>query len=134
MNEIERGKHDPTKRPSIRDRLWWIVISPSVWATHFLACYITVAIWCEKYSATGNVRTLGTLVFVYTGAALAVISVVTWLSFKNFRRGDPPIPYDFDDPDDRTNFLGFTAFLLSLLSLIATFFTALVFVMVRSCD
>lgn len=66
--------------------------------------------------------------------AVTMIVAIGAASYRNFRRADPPLTYEFDDPTDRTHFLGFTAFLLSLLSLIATLFTALVFVMVRSCD
>lgn len=132
--EVGRRKHDESQSKPIRNRLWWIVISPLVWSLHFLACYITTAIWCEKYAATGDPKTLFISVAVYTVAAVVAIGVVAWLSFQNFRQRDAPLPYDFDDPADRTRFLGFTAFLLSLLSLIATLFTALVFVMVRSCD
>jgi len=134
MKGIGNKKHDQSQPKSIRDRLWWVVISPSVWAVHFLACYLTVAIWCEKYSATGSPTTLGALIAIYTVIAVAVISVVAWASLKTFWHGDVTIPFDFDEPGDRTNFLGFTALLLSLLSLIATLFTVLAVVVVRSCD
>ncbi len=132
--EVGRKKHDELQPKPIRQQLWWIVISPLVWSVHFLACYITTAIWCEKYAATGDARTLLSWVSAYTAMALIAIIAVGLLSFKSFRRSDAPMPYEFDDPSDRTHFLGFTAFLLSLLSLIATLLTALVFVMVRSCD
>ncbi|KLU05986.1 putative transmembrane protein [Rhodopirellula islandica] len=117
----------------MRMRLWWIAISPTVWAIHFLASYITAAIWCEKMMA-GNLRPLQFSVAIYTAIALPAIGWVGWASYRNFRRGDPPVPYDFDDPTDRTHFLGFTAFLLSVLSVVATLFTALVFVLIGSCD
>lgn len=128
-------RHDESKPQPIRHRLWWITISPTLWAIHFLVCYIGAAIWCERYAGSPNsLGPLLTLVSVATVVALAGILVIAWLSFKNFRAGDPPLPYDFNDPEDRSHFLGFTAFLLSALSLIATLFTALVFVLVRSCD
>jgi hypothetical protein len=118
-----------------RAKLWSIVIAPSLWSVHFLACYVTTAIWCEKVSATqSGTSTLRWLVAAYTIIALVGIGWVALRSFQNFRRADPPVPYDFDDPSDRTHFLGFTAFLLSILSAIAVAFTALVYVMVRSCD
>jgi len=52
--EVGRRKHDESRPKPIRNRLWWIVISPLVWSLHFLACYITTAIWCEKYAATSD--------------------------------------------------------------------------------
>lgn len=127
-------KPNESKPRSIRDRLWWIVAAPSIWAIHFLACYVTAAIWCEKYASDGRMSTLWIVIGGYTSIAVPAIIAVGIVSFRNFRRGDPPFPYDFDDPTDRTHFLGFTAFLLSGLSLIATAFTVLVFVLVRSCD
>ncbi len=126
-------QHDESDPKPIRKSLWWIALAPSIWAIHFLACYLTVAIWCEKVSSYGSDRLLW-LICIYSVVAIAGIAIVGWLSFRNFRRHDPPVPYDFDDPHDRTNFLGFTAFLLALLSGIATLFTMLVFLFVRSCD
>jgi len=127
-------KPNESKPKSIRDRLWWIAAAPSAWAIHFLACYVTSAIWCEKYASDNRMATLWLWIGGYTLIAVTAIIAVGVLSFRNFRRGDPPLPYDFDDPTDRTHFLGFTAFLLSALSLIATGFTVLVFVLVRSCN
>lgn len=127
-------RHDESKPKPIRDRLWWIATAPSVWALHFLACYITAAIWCEKFAGKSEMTTLWWWIGAYTLVALTVIIAIAVASYRNFRRGDPPLPYEFDDPSDRTHFLGFTAFLLAMLSLVATSFTALVFVLVRSCE
>ncbi|CAD73771.1 hypothetical protein-transmembrane prediction [Rhodopirellula baltica SH 1] len=125
--------HDDGRPRPMKKRLWWIAISPLVWAVHFLACYITVAIWCEK-GGDGDLVPLQVAVGIFTAIAIFAIVWVGWLSYRNFRRADPPIPYDFDDPTDRTHFLGFTAFLLSSLSFVATCFTVLVFLLVGSCD
>lgn len=127
-------KHDESKTKAIRDQLWWIAIAPSLWAMHFLACYLTAAIWCEKVSAPRDQFWLNALVTCYSVVAMVGIAVVGWLSYQSFRRGDPPLSYGFDDPAHRTHFLGFTAFLLSLLSGVATAFTILVFLLVGTCD
>nr|WP_202908851.1 transmembrane prediction [Roseimaritima ulvae] len=127
-------KHDESRPKPIRDRLWWVVSAPSLWALHFLACYITAAIWCEKASHPEQMSFLYALITGYSVVALVGIAAVGWLSYRNFRRGDPPLPYDFDDPQDRTHFIGFTTFLLAALSGIATLFTVLVFVLVGTCD
>lgn len=126
--EVESKPHP------IRRGLWWIVLSPMVWAFHFLACYVTVAIYCEKFSSNSHHEWLWCLIGGYTAVAVAAIGVIACRSFRGFRQADPPLPYDFDDPSDRTHFIRFTAFLLSLLSLIATLFTALALLIVRSCD
>ncbi|WP_407652746.1 transmembrane prediction [Aporhodopirellula aestuarii] len=119
----------------MRQQLWWIALGPSIWAVHFLACYLTAAIWCEKFASAGSANSpLWWLIGVYSVIALVGLIVVSVMSFRSFRRGDPPVSYDFDDPHERTPFLGFTAYLLSLLSIVATLFTVLVFLLVRSCD
>ena len=132
--EMPPPKHDELKPTAIRHRLWWIVISPLVWALHFLSCYIASAIWCQKYAATGDANDLRSFIAVVTGVAVVAIGVVAWLSLRVVRTSDATLPYDFDAPAERTHFLSYTAFLLSLLSLVATLFTALVYVIVRSCD
>ncbi len=127
-------QHDASAPKPIRKRLWWIVLSPSVWAIHFLACYLTVAIWCAKSDSSTITGWLLGMVGAYTLVAVAAISSIAASSYESFRRDDPDLEHEFDDPSDRTSFIGFTAFLLSLLSLIATLFTALALLMVRSCD
>lgn len=129
-----KQRYEASKTKPVGQRLWWIATAPSLWALHFLTCYVTVAIWCEKVPSDEPTNGLWWLIGMYSVVAMFGIAIVGWLSFKSFRQEDPPLPYDFDDPDDRTNFLGFTAFLLALLSGVATLFTTLVFVLVRSCD
>ncbi|MCC9642004.1 transmembrane prediction [Rhodopirellula sp. JC740] len=127
------AKHDSAAERPLSQQLWWIVVSPSLWAVHFMACYLTAAIWCEKAGGQADPFALHFAITVYTVVVLPVMAWVAWNSHREFRRSEPPVPYDFDDPTDRTHFLGFTAFLLTLLSLVATLFTVLVFVFVRSC-
>ena len=127
-------RHDESQPQPIREHLWWIVLSPSIWAIHFLACYVTAAIWCEKVGSNSDSGWLLGLVGGYTTVAVVAISVIAGWSLRSYRRRDQSPSYDSDDPSDRTHFIGFTAFLLSLLSLVATFFTALAMVIVRSCD
>lgn len=126
-------QHDESKPQPIHKRLWWIVLSPSVWAIHFLACYLTIAIWCAKADSSGREWPLW-LLGGYTLVAVIAISAIGVSSYRNFRQSDPTFPYEFDDPSDRTNFIGYTAFLLSLLSLVATLFTAFALLIIRSCD
>ncbi|MCA9134043.1 MAG: hypothetical protein KDA45_12840 [Planctomycetales bacterium] len=129
------NKSSPRAAGPSRRWLWWIVLSPMVWAVHFLACYLSAAIWCAKLADTADsVRPLQWAVAWVTAIALGVIVWAGAVSYRQFRRGNPPVPYDFDDPADRTHFQGYTAFLLALLSCVATLFTALVFVLVGSCD
>lgn len=72
-------------------------------------------------------------VAILTGLAIVMITFVAFISFRQHRMGDAPLPHDFDSQDDQQRFLGFAAFLLSLLSIIATLFTASVFVFLGAC-
>jgi hypothetical protein len=123
------------KAPSEKDEnLWLLVISPTIWALHFLLCYITAAIWCEKYAgpdaALGPVRTA---ILVYTLLAVGGIVIVGWKGYQKHSIATGKLPHDADTPEDRTAFLGFSTFLLSALSLVATLFAALVAVFFWKC-
>lgn len=116
------------------DRLWWIIVSPTIWAIHFLACYVTVAIWCAKRSGSENLGPVGGLVAAYTLLAIVGIGIQGVHSYRKHRYGSGVLPHDQGTADDRSRFIGFSALLLAILSFVATLFTALVFVFVRSCD
>ncbi|WP_237607612.1 transmembrane prediction [Roseimaritima sediminicola] len=118
----------------ISERLWWIVIGPTLWALHFLACYLTAAIWCAKYAAEADSDALLLiLVAIYSVVAVAGIVVFGVISYRNHRRGCEALPEDLDRPRDRGRFIALAGLLLALLSLVATLFTAAVFVLVRGC-
>ncbi|MDM4018276.1 transmembrane prediction [Roseiconus lacunae] len=118
----------------ISSRLWWLTIAPTVWAIHFLACYLAAAIYCAKASSPEeSMPMLRIAVAILTGLAIVMITFVAFISFRQHRMGDAPLPHDFDSQDDQQRFLGFAAFLLSLLSIIATLFTASVFVFLGAC-
>src|SRR5690606_23148142 len=36
--------------PERRASLWRLVAGPATWALHFLLCYVTAAVWCEKHA------------------------------------------------------------------------------------
>ena len=124
----------PEKQTGARDRLWWLVWSPVVWTVHFLACYITAAVFCAKFAdGSEEAYPVRVAVAVYTLIALGLIALIGWLSFRRHMMGDAALPHDFDSEDDQKRFLGFSAFLLSLLSGVATVFTAMVFFFMDTC-
>ena len=45
-----------TETPEKDESLWWLAVPPTIWVTHFLASYVTAAIFCAK--ATGMEATL----------------------------------------------------------------------------
>ncbi|MGH9458113.1 MAG: hypothetical protein ACRD2J_10810 [Thermoanaerobaculia bacterium] len=114
--------------------LWMLTVSPSLWAAHLLASYITAAIWCAKAPvrdvSLGWVRTA---ILVYTVVALAGIGWMTWVGWRAHRSGGDAPPHDEDTPEDRTQFLGYATLLLSALSAVAVIYAAIVALFFGSC-
>lgn len=117
-----------------RQSLWRLVVSPSIWLAHFLACYITGAIWCEKFARRdGGLEWVRLAIATYTVAALIGIGLNARAGWRRHKFGDSTLPHDFDTPEDRTRFLGFSTFLLAALSAVATVFTAIVAFFFSDC-
>lgn len=117
-----------------KESLWLLVASPAIWALHFLASYLTAAIWCAKVA--GPVGSLGDAriyIAVYTVVALLGIGITSWRGFRKHSFGSATVPHDFDTPEDRHRFLGFATILLSGLSAVATIYVALTAIFVESC-
>jgi hypothetical protein len=111
-----------------------LTISPALWAAHFLASYVTAAIWCAKFTdVDGSLDNARLAIGGYTVLALAGIGVTAWIGQRRHRHagGDPP--HDADSPQDRHRFLGFATLLLSALSAVATIFQALPALFFGSC-
>ncbi len=114
--------------------LWLLTISPAVWSAHFMLCYSTAAIWCEKFAAAGGgFATVRVAIAAYTAVALTAIGITGWRGWRRHQLGAATAPHDDDTPEDRHRFLGFATFLLSALSFVATIFEALVAVFFSDC-
>jgi hypothetical protein len=115
--------------------VWGLTVSPTIWALHFLACYVSGAVLCAKLGGgDAAIAQLQRGIAVLTLLGLAGIAVVGWRAYHRwgFAEGAQP-PHDADTPDDRERFLGLAILLLSGLSFIATLYTALVAVLAASC-
>ena len=124
MNQLQEKK----------ETLWLLVASPTIWALHFLACYVTAAIWCAK--VVGRMGSLGDVriyIAVFTVLALLGIGIVSWRGFRQHSFGSATAPHEFDTPEDRHRFLGFATLLLSALSAVATTYVALTAIFVENC-
>jgi hypothetical protein len=120
--------------PEEKESLWLLAVSPAIWAAHFLLCYLTAAIWCEKLD--GAHTTLGLVrlaIALYTALALLGIGLNGWAGWRRHRHGSETTPHDFDTSEDRHRFLGFATLLLSGLSAIATLFVAMVAFFFEDC-
>jgi hypothetical protein len=117
-----------------RQSLWLLTVSPTIWAAHFLASYISAAIWC------GNVADrevgLGTLRVAIIGLAIIALIGIAFTGSRGWRKrtyggGEPP--YNKDTAEDRHRFLGLATVLLSGRSAIATIYSALATLFIGSC-
>lgn len=125
MNQPLHEKHE---------RLWLLIVSPTIWAAHFLLCYITAAVWCAKFAPRdGSLGPVRWAIAGYTLVALAGIWFNGRSGLRRHRRGSETPAHDFDTPGDRHGFLGFATVLLSVLSAVATVFAALVVIFFKDC-
>jgi hypothetical protein len=117
-----------------RERLWVLVISPTIWAAHLMLSYITAAIWCAKFAARdGSIAPVRWAIAGYTAAALVGIALNGRSGLRRHRRGSESVPHDYDTPGDRHGFLGYATVLLAGLSAVAVLFAALVIVYFDDC-
>ena len=125
-----------SKEPQASDHysLWLLTIAPSIWAAHFLACYITAAIWCAKFAAYGGpLGGIPTAVLWYTAVAFLGIAVTGWEGFRRHRYGTEATTHDLDTAEDRHRFLGFATLLLSGLSAVGVLYAALAATYFETC-
>lgn len=122
-------------RPEHEESLWVLTVPPGIWAVHFLATYLTAAIWCAKVADRSGVLTpVQVAVSCYTAAALVGIAWSAWRGYLRLRSTEGETPHDAPEHTDRHRFLGFATLLLAWLSAVATLFVAAVFLFVKTCD
>jgi len=120
--------------PAGEESLWLLIAGPVIWSAHFLACYVTAAIWCAKLAgpdgAIGGVRWA---VAGYTVAALIGIALSFFGALRRHRYGTATVPHDYDSAADRHRFLGFATLLLAGLSAVGVLYVGLVVVFIGTC-
>lgn len=128
---------NPTPHSETREEnqsLWLLTFSPGIWAIHFLASYITAAVWCAKVAGRdGSLGGARVAIGIYTLVALAGIAIVGWKGYRRHTFGHATVPHDYDTPEDRHRFLGFATLLLSALSAAAVVYVAMAAVFIWSC-
>ena len=115
--------------------LWRIIVAPTIWAVHFLASYVTVAVYCEKAGRTAALDPALVAVVVYTVAALAGIA---WSSRTLWRvRGrsltDDDFEYEHNTPEERHRFLSHVALMLCVLSAVAVIYVTIPMLYLSTC-
>ncbi|KQT85474.1 hypothetical protein [Aurantimonas sp. Leaf443] len=118
----------------VRDDLWTLIVSPSVWAIHFLLSYVVAAYRCAPNVAVfESIAGARVMIAVITAVALAVIALVFLRSYREWRAEGGKPPHDEDSPADRERFLEFSTILLSGLSFISVVFVALPALLITDC-
>lgn len=115
--------------------IWWMTLGPTIWAAHFLVCYVGAAIFCAKWRpADGALGPVQVYILAVTLPALAGIALsAAWAWQRGGLAGDTQPPHDADTTEDRERFLGLSTLLLSGLSFVATVYTALPALLAASC-
>jgi hypothetical protein len=118
--------------PKEMETLWTLFTAPVVWALHFLACYVAVAISCAKLDG-GNIDVLRGVLAGITILALAAIVLSAYLAWRQWGFGTDNPPHDAPTRRDRLLFQGFATLLLSGLCFLAVIFTALPLLFIPGC-
>ncbi len=85
-----------------------------VWAAHFTACYVTVAIGCN--AARPRPAEVSAIVALLTGAGLVITLSLLVSSYRTL--GRLWLTEAYDEPQDRSAFMAFTSMLFATLSLL----------------
>lgn len=118
-----------------RQSVWVVPASPAIWGVHFLASYITAALWCGMVAdRIGPLSSARVAIAAYTVIALAAIGLIGWRGYRahTFEGGEPP--HDADSPEDRHRFIGYATLLLSGLSAVAVIYSAMAAVFIETCQ
>lgn len=132
MNEI--GEETRRETGSGTD-LWRVILSPIVWALHFLFCYGYAAISCEKLGRAASLDSTRWAVLGATVLALGLVGLSTWSLWQVRGRSltDNDFEYEHNTPDERHRFLSHVALMLCALSAIAMLYVAIPVALLDSC-
>lgn len=114
--------------------LWLLIVPPTVWAVHFLFCYILAAVICAKGGPLQSLDQVRLAITAATIVALLIVAAAAYVAWAQMRiEGDPP-PYEESTDEDRHRFLATAALLLAALSFVAILYTAIPAFMFADCQ
>lgn len=117
-----------------RASVWMLTTGPTVWALHFLTCYITAAVWCAKAaSPAAPLDDVRVVLGAVTVVALLLIAWFGWRGLRQHRFGIATLPHDAPSAGDRHRFLGFATMLLCGLSFVAVLYSTFVILIIGDC-
>jgi hypothetical protein len=115
--------------------LWRVIAAPVIWAVHFLFCYVTVAVFCEK---AGRAAALGNARIAVAVATVAALAAIGWSTHALWRvRGrsltDNDFEFEHNTPEERHRFLSHVALMLCVLSAVAVLYVAIPMFYLATC-
>jgi hypothetical protein len=114
--------------------LWTLIVPPTVWALHFLFCYIYAAIRCAKAGPLAPLADVRVLIMAATSLALLIVSTSAYVAWAQMGiEGDPP-PHEESTSEDRHRFLATAKLLLAGLSFVAIVYTAIPAFIFANCQ
>ena len=115
--------------------LWKVIISPVIWAAHFLFCYVYVAVYCEK---VGREAQLDHARLMVIGATVLALAGIGWSTNRLWRvRGrsltDDDFEFEHNTPEERHRFLSHVALMLCVLSAVAVLYVTIPIIYLSTC-
>jgi heme/copper-type cytochrome/quinol oxidase subunit 2 len=105
--------------------LWMLIVPPTVWALHFLLCYVYAAIRCAKSGRLAPLDDVRAVIVVVTVVALLIVLLAARVAWAQMRVEGAPPPHDESTLEDRHRFLATAKLLLAGLSFVAIVYTAI---------
>lgn len=115
--------------------LWRVILSPVVWAVHFLFCYGYVAISCQKLGRTASLDDPRWAILTATAVGLGLVGLTTRRLWHGRGRSltDNDFEYEHNTPDERHRFLSHIALMLCALSAVAMIYVTIPALLLESC-
>ena len=115
--------------------LWSVIIAPFIWALHFLVCYVSAAIYCQKL---GRDAPLGDIRLLVIGATVVALAGIGWSSLRLWRVHDRSLTdddfeYEHNTPEERHRFLSHVALMLCVLSAVSVLYVTIPMLYLESC-
>ena len=115
--------------------LWRVLAAPTLWAVHFLVCYVVVAVFCAKAGRLADADPARIAVLVVTLVCLLLIGLLarsTWRLWDYSVIG-ADLTYDANTPEERHRFLAHVTIMLCVLSAVGVMYVALPAVVLGTC-
>ena len=106
--------------------LWRVLAAPTLWAVHFLVCYVAVAVYCAKAGRLADADPARLTVIAVTVVALLAIGLLarsTWRLW-DYSVTDADLTYEANTAEERHRFLAHMTLMLCVLSAVGVVYVA----------